>query len=259
MGRVSFGAPRSRGRGSHALVQLRDRARLSRHGAARRCPRVHPICPILTDDHLYGLVVPGPKLNDLRRDGRFALHSETLPPPHQDDGFYLTGVAAEVTDAPKWEQVATQMLAERELEIRWPNFETQVLFEFLFDRCLLTPLPNPATVFQLATPSGSMDESHRLRASCRIRPKQRTGRQPPGSVGTVSLEAVRTERAEPLCLRTAGAGCVGRAWTDEALVKSAGARSAGHAARMAAGRLSLFGTIPAGPCGRIRLQALIGR
>jgi len=101
-------------------------------------PRVHPICPVLTDDHLYGLIVPGPKLNDLRRDGRFALHSETVPPPRQDDAFYLTGLAAEVTEASKREQVATQLLAERELQSRWPGFEAQVLFEFLFDRCLLT-------------------------------------------------------------------------------------------------------------------------
>jgi hypothetical protein len=27
-------------------------------------PRVHPICPILTDDHLYGLIVPGPLTTD---------------------------------------------------------------------------------------------------------------------------------------------------------------------------------------------------
>jgi hypothetical protein len=101
-------------------------------------PRVHPICPVLTDDHLYALIVPGPKLLDLRRDGRFALHSETLPPPDHDDAFYVTGLAVEVTDASTWEQVATQLLAERELQSRWPGFEAQVLFEFTFDRCLLT-------------------------------------------------------------------------------------------------------------------------
>ncbi len=47
-------------------------------------------------------------------------------------------MAAEVTDALTWEQVATQFLAERQLELRWPGFETQVLFEVLFERCLLT-------------------------------------------------------------------------------------------------------------------------
>jgi len=101
-------------------------------------PRVHPICPILTDDHLYALIVPGPKLNDLRRDGRIALHSETVPPPHQDDAFYLSGMAAEVNENGTWEQIAKQFLAERDLGARWPGFEAQVLFEFVFDRCLLT-------------------------------------------------------------------------------------------------------------------------
>jgi hypothetical protein len=101
-------------------------------------PRVHPICPILMDDHLYALILPGPKLDDLRRDGRFALHCETIPPPRQDDAFYLTGTVTEVADAQTWERVATQLLDERELDTRWPGFEAQVLFEFLLDRCLLT-------------------------------------------------------------------------------------------------------------------------
>jgi hypothetical protein len=43
-----------------------------------------------------------------------------------------------VIDASKCEQVAAQLRAERELQSRWPGFEAQVLFEFLFDRCLLT-------------------------------------------------------------------------------------------------------------------------
>ena len=54
-------------------------------------PRVHPICPLLSDDGLYGFIVPGPKLQDLRRDNRYALHTETFPPPRHDDAFYLTG------------------------------------------------------------------------------------------------------------------------------------------------------------------------
>ncbi len=101
-------------------------------------PRVHPICPVLTDDRLHGLIVPGPKLNGLRRAWRFALHSGTMPPPHEEDAFYVTGVAAEVTDASTWEQVAMRFLAERGLQSRWPGFQAQVHFEFLFDRCLVT-------------------------------------------------------------------------------------------------------------------------
>jgi len=101
-------------------------------------PRVHPICPILTDVGLYALIVPGPKLNDLRRDPRYALHGETFPPPRQDDAFYVTGTAVELDDQVVWERIASQLLAERSLVDRWPGFEAMVLFEFRIERCLLT-------------------------------------------------------------------------------------------------------------------------
>jgi hypothetical protein len=38
-------------------------------------PRVHPMCPLLTDEALYGFIVPSPKRADLHRDGRYAIHS----------------------------------------------------------------------------------------------------------------------------------------------------------------------------------------
>jgi hypothetical protein len=101
-------------------------------------PRVHPICPLLTAKGLYGLIVPGPKLADLRRDPRYALHSETCAPPRQDDGFYLTGVVRELADGDLRAQLDAQFLAERDLAEPWPGFDQQVLVEFLIDRCLLT-------------------------------------------------------------------------------------------------------------------------
>ena len=101
-------------------------------------PRVHPICPILTESALFAMIIPGPKLDDLRRDARYALHGETFPPPNQDDGFYVTGTASEVSDPAVWEQVARQMLTERSMTDRWRGFESQVLFEFRVERCLLT-------------------------------------------------------------------------------------------------------------------------
>ena len=101
-------------------------------------PRVHPICPVLTESGLFGMIIPGPKLDDLRRDSRYALHSETVAPPNQDDAFYVTGLALEVADPVAWEQIALQMLAERSTDERWPEFEAQVLFEFRVERCLLT-------------------------------------------------------------------------------------------------------------------------
>ena len=45
------------------------------------------------------MVIPGPSCEDLKRDNRYALHSETFPPPSEDDGFYITGRVDEVNDA----------------------------------------------------------------------------------------------------------------------------------------------------------------
>jgi len=76
-------------------------------------PRVHPVCPVISDAGLHLLIVPGPKRQDLRRDGRYALHSETCPPPRQDDGFAVTGRVREVTDPAVQRVVRAQVLTER--------------------------------------------------------------------------------------------------------------------------------------------------
>jgi hypothetical protein len=109
-------------------------------------PRVHPICPILAGS-LYAFVVPGPKLADLRRDPRFALCSETLPPPRHDDNAYVTGVVEELDDPALRTRLTEQLLAERGLSEPWPGFEHEPLFELRVDRVLVTltqsrpPLP----------------------------------------------------------------------------------------------------------------------
>lgn len=72
-------------------------------------PRVHPVCPIFVDDRLYTMVIPGPKQHDLMRHSRYALHSETFPPPREDDGFYLSGRVTEV------DQAFFELLVERAL------------------------------------------------------------------------------------------------------------------------------------------------
>ena len=65
-------------------------------------PRVHPVSPAVLDGRLYVFILlASPKAADLRRDGRFALHS--WPKPFLDDGFddeefYLAGRASRVTD-----------------------------------------------------------------------------------------------------------------------------------------------------------------
>src|SRR6185503_15219473 len=76
-------------------VGLAFLATVRRDGA----PRLHPVCPVLSDDRLYVLVTPGsPKRGDLARDGRFALQSSPQPKPASDE-FYVAGRALLVEDA----------------------------------------------------------------------------------------------------------------------------------------------------------------
>jgi hypothetical protein len=100
-------------------------------------PRVHPVCPVVSAAGLHLLIKAGPKQRDLRRDGRYALHSETCPPPRHDDGFAITGQAGEVTDAETIRVVREQVLTERDGKV-WPGFEEEAVFELVLERCLLT-------------------------------------------------------------------------------------------------------------------------
>lgn len=117
-------------------------------------PRVHPICPLLTEQGLYAFIVPGPKLTDLRRDSRYALHCETFPPPRHDDAVYLTGRISESADPTLRAALTAQLLAERHMQGTWPGFEDQTVIEFGIERCLLTltqerdGLPAGHTVWQ---------------------------------------------------------------------------------------------------------------
>jgi hypothetical protein len=99
-------------------------------------PRVHPVCPVIGPAGLHLLIKAGPKQQDLRRDGRYALHSETCPPPRHDDGFAITGRVREVTDAETAGAVRRQVLAERDGQV-WPGFEEEAIFELSLERCLL--------------------------------------------------------------------------------------------------------------------------
>ena len=100
-------------------------------------PRVHPVCPIVSDVGLHVLVVPGPKQRDLRRDGRYALHSETCAPPNHEDGCMLTGTALEVTDSAVRAIVLDHLRRERQTDELWPSAQTDALFELDIETCLL--------------------------------------------------------------------------------------------------------------------------
>jgi hypothetical protein len=99
-------------------------------------PRLHPMCPILVPDGLFGLLEPSPKLNDLRRDPRCALHS--FPPAENEDAFYVTGRVELPTSAALRATVDRAFLAERHLDGPPPGFEDQTLVEFRIETCLLT-------------------------------------------------------------------------------------------------------------------------
>jgi hypothetical protein len=122
-------------------------------------PRVHPVCPVISAAGLHLLVIAGPKRQDLRRDGRYALHSETCPPPRQDDGFALAGRAREVTGTAVDRVVRGQVLTERDGKV-WPGFDEEVIFELGIERALLMLtqadglFPAGPTVWRAAGPGG---------------------------------------------------------------------------------------------------------
>ena len=77
-------------------------------------PRVHPICPVIADGELWAFILSAsPKAGDLRRDGRFALHS--FPPDQVDDEFVVNGTAHEATDLAEgdeqWERIRSATTA----------------------------------------------------------------------------------------------------------------------------------------------------
>lgn len=73
--------------------------------AADGSPRVHPVAPLLTGSGLFVAVTrTSPKLVDLRRDPRVALHSTVRPPA--DEEFALRGRACEVSDPARRAAVA---------------------------------------------------------------------------------------------------------------------------------------------------------
>jgi hypothetical protein len=102
-------------------------------------PRLHPICVVPTADGLYGLIIPSLKLGDLKRDGRYSLHS--YPSPANEDAFSLTG-AAVVHDSPAIRRdVIAAFLAQPGRQgppLEESHFDAQTVVEFLIDSCLLT-------------------------------------------------------------------------------------------------------------------------
>lgn len=99
-------------------------------------PRLHPMCPILHEVGLFAFIIPSPKQGDLRRDGRYVLHS--FPCEDSEDAFSCSGKARLVTDAGLRSELSSVFVTEREqLAVPAPSAE-DALFEFLVQSCLLT-------------------------------------------------------------------------------------------------------------------------
>jgi hypothetical protein len=100
-------------------------------------PRVHPVCPILTNDGIYLFVVASPKRADLHRDPRYALHA--FPTDDNEDAFYVTGTAEPRTDPDVRAQLTRQYLfEERGMSEEPPGFDDEQLFELRIATCLAT-------------------------------------------------------------------------------------------------------------------------
>lgn len=90
-------------------------------------PRLHPICPIISSAGLHAFIMSSPKLRDLERDGRFALHAYS--PAEVDDECYITGTVRAVED-PDVRAVVTAAYHND------PSADER-LFEFDLERCLV--------------------------------------------------------------------------------------------------------------------------
>jgi hypothetical protein len=98
-------------------------------------PRIHPFCPLLEGDGIYAFLIPSPKRDDLRRDGRYAMHS--FPTDADEDAFYVAGTARADADERLRDRLAARFAAERP-HLDAIDLGEHEVFEFLIERCLLT-------------------------------------------------------------------------------------------------------------------------
>ena len=106
-------------------------------------PRVHPVCPVIAHGGLYVFIGNhSPKVHDLRRDGRFALHA--FPHPEVDDEFYVSGRAKRVDEQTIRQMVYTAYTATGAFT------SNDTLFELWLERALHAkygPRPNWPPVY----------------------------------------------------------------------------------------------------------------
>ncbi|MPZ31733.1 MAG: pyridoxamine 5'-phosphate oxidase [Rhodospirillales bacterium] len=97
-------------------------------------PRVHPVSPFIGGGCLAIYMEPtSPKVADLRRDARYALHCGVEDNEGGESEFYVTGRAEEITDAQK--RIGAVSWAEG---AGYDPVDRHVFFEFKLGHVLAT-------------------------------------------------------------------------------------------------------------------------
>ena len=111
--------------------------RLSEHvmylGTIRKdgAPRVHPFTPFVSAGRLFAFMYPtSPKGHDLRRDGRYVIHSQVKDWHGNPGEFSMSGRARIIEDE------GTRALAAKGCP--YPATGDYVCFEFLIEECRTT-------------------------------------------------------------------------------------------------------------------------
>lgn len=102
----------------------------------RGAPRIHPIMPVWAAGSMFAFIEPSPKLRDLTRDGRYALHSTGSE--DVDDELMIAGravvcddgaVRARAVEACAFVPSARTCLVELLLErVMWAHYEPRGVF-----------------------------------------------------------------------------------------------------------------------------------
>lgn len=98
-------------------------------------PQVHPVMPFIVDGRLELFVTPSPKLEDLRGDGRYALHSSQTE--SVNDEFCVEGQAVVVDDPDRRSEALAAAAGSVE--------DDHVLVELRIDRALWAHYSQPPT------------------------------------------------------------------------------------------------------------------
>jgi len=98
-------------------------------------PRVHPITPFVSSGHLFAFMEPtSPKGHDLRRDGRFVIHSLVKDMHGTDGEFSITGRATFLNDH--------RVRAVAVKGCPYTPAERYVCFEFFIEECFTQDYAN---------------------------------------------------------------------------------------------------------------------